>query len=219
MYALLLVGVMATAASANTRVSERVTIAPGVEMPLVNNGCLNNTLKGVSEVEALALWFQQGGRGVDTAQNYKGIDGCGQLCVGWGINNATSSSKLNLKREDLFVTTKIPCVGSATAALEHIVQDLAALNLTYVDLLIIHSPGFMSPAPLGQPTGCWGYHPCCNGTAELQDTYKGLEMALAKGLTRAIGVSNHRKEHLAAIMETATVTPAINQCQVEPTRG
>ena len=29
-----------------------------------------------------------------------------------------------------------------------------------------------------------------------------------------IGVSNHRKEHLAAIMETATVTPTINQCQL-----
>ena len=105
---------------------------------------LNNTAQGVTETAALDLWFSSGGRGVDTAFNYAGIDGCGQQCVGRAIRNATASGIVH--RRDMFVTTKIPCIGGAASALQYIQQDLAALNLSYVDLVLIHSPGDCAPA-------------------------------------------------------------------------
>jgi hypothetical protein len=85
-----------------------ITIAPGVEMPLVSNGAVVVGTDGSSsdkETQALNLWFAEGGRGVDTAWNYGN-----QLSVGWALNNASAAL-----RSELFVTTKIPCVVSACA--------------------------------------------------------------------------------------------------------
>ena len=68
---------------------------------------------------------------------------------------------------------------------------------TQIDLVLIHSPGFGSgPPPQGQPAGCWGFSPCCDGPQQLQSTYRGLELALQQNLTRAIGVSNFQTNHL-----------------------
>ena len=116
------------------------------------------------------------------------------------------------------MTTKIPCVGSAALALEYIQQvslplslcvcarararmsrcvtivwpqDLRQLRVEQVDLLLIHSMGYGEPA-IGNPgsVGCWGHRPCCTSEAELLATWAGLEEALARNYTRAIGVSN-----------------------------
>lgn len=65
------------------------------------------------------------GRGIDTAWNYNQ-----QVVVGWAINNASQQV-----RDELFITTKIPCVASAAAALQYIEQDLQQLNVTSVDLV------------------------------------------------------------------------------------
>ena len=50
--------------------------------------------------------------------------------------------------------------------------------------------------------------------SQLQDTWRGLETALAKNLTKAIGVSNFRTEHLEDVAATAKTLPAVNQCQM-----
>lgn len=140
---------------------------------------------------------------LDTAWNYHNQQG-----VGWAIGNVSGAA-----REELFITTKIPCVGSAQAAVEYVESDLLQLQVAEVDLVLIHSPG-IAPAPLGQPLGCWGFQPCCNTSEQLQATWAGLELALARNLTRAIGVSNFRVEHLDAVAATATTLPAVNQCQM-----
>ena len=169
----------------------RIRIAPGVYMPAVSNGAivLGTDDSGSNvETQALSTFFANGGRGVDTAWNYNN-----QVAVGWAVNNASATV-----RSALFVTTKIPCVGSAQAALNFIQDDLGKLNVTSVDLVLIHSPGY-GQAPQGQPAGCWGFprkghsgptNPpavCCANAAELQATWRGLEIAHARNLTRAIG--------------------------------
>lgn len=70
-------------------------------------------------------------------------------------------------------------------------QDLRQLGVARVDLLLIHSMGYGEPA-IGNPgsVGCWGHRPCCTSEAELLATWAGLEEALARNYTRAIGVSN-----------------------------
>ena len=42
--------------------------------------------------------------------------------------------------------------------------------------------------------------------------WQGLEQALALNLARAIGVSNFKVVHLNAVLATAKVVPAVNQC-------
>lgn len=186
----------------------RVTIAPGVDMPLVSDGACFfpkfPTPEDINETEALELWFANGGRGVDTAWNYHN-----QRAVGWAINNASAAV-----RRDVFITTKIPCVASTEAALQHIQNDLDQLSVPFVDLVLIHSPGYGTP-PLGPwGAGCFGYKPCCRNDAELLSTWRGLEEALRRNLTRAIGVSNFRAEHLEVLANGAQTMPAVNQCQM-----
>ena len=84
-------------------------------------------------------------------------------------------------RGDIFLTTKIPCAGNASAALDYVRQDLSQLQLPYADLILIH-----------QPKGC-------ESTAQLQATWQGLEQAVGLGLARAIGVSNFQVEQLQAV--------------------
>lgn len=174
-------------------------------MPVVSNGAVTplNAKYDAEEAAALEEWIRLGGRGLDSAWNYNLQGG-----VGWAIGNTSEAV-----RAELFVTTKIPCVGSASAALAYIEADLRQLQVASVDLLLIHSPGY-GTAPVGQPAGCWGHTPCCANAAELQATWAGLEAAHTKGLVKAIGLSNCRVEHINAVAAAAKVLPAVNQCQM-----
>ena len=99
-------------------------------------------------------------------------------------------------RSKYFMTTKVP-PGNASAtpadAIAKLKYDLAQLGEDHVDLVLIH-------------------HPCeaaCNAAL-----WKGLEEALAQGLTKAIGVSNFSPDDLTALLKTAKVPPAVNQCHM-----
>lgn len=113
-----------------------------------------------------------------------------------------------LPRQDLFVTSKIPCcpssfsggaacarVGKDSAAwIEH---DMATLGLDYVDLMLIHWP--------------------CDSWADTVATYKALEPMIANKKARAIGISNFNASQVTRLLgEVAngalTVPPSVNQC-------
>eukprot|EP00041_Stephanoeca_diplocostata_P035336 m.1241927 g.1241927 ORF g.1241927 m.1241927 type:complete len:174 (-) comp24681_c0_seq31:503-1024(-) len=69
--------------------------------------------------------------------------------------------------------------------------------LPQVDLLLIHHPT----------------SPLCNSSDQIALTWAAMQDALAKNLSRAIGVSNFKRTDLDALMAatTTTVTPAVNQ--------
>ena len=48
------------------------------------------------------------------------------------------------------------------------------------------------------------------------EAYRALETLLADGKVRAIGVSNFMVEHLTALLDSATVVPAVNQIECHP---
>jgi len=193
-----------------------VSIAPGVEMPVVSQGYIAGgpqqrgpgTASYNQTVDALLTWFRVGGRGLDTAWKYRNQEAYGEAI-----------RRSGLKRSDIFVTTKIPCVGSSEKALELVRQDVARLG-TYADAVIIHGTGFIPPYVSGNPVHCWDdgspsgfFTPCCQNTTDIQATYHGLELALQENLTRVIGVSSYQINHLQAVLATAKVAPAINQCE------
>ena len=66
-----------------------------------------------------------------------------------------------------------------------------------LDLLILHQP---------LPTGF----------DRTIAAYKALEHLLADGRVRAIGVSNFMPEHLAQLLDTTGIVPAVNQVELHP---
>lgn len=170
-----------------------VTIAPGVDMPYITLGGLSDKGK-TSDYNA---WVSLGGRGLDTALTY-GTAGR----VGDAVRAA------NVSRDQLFVTSKVPCcplkpssyLPLAAYCRSHPLQstdkmaekDLKDLGLDYVDLLLLHWP--------------------CNTMDQTVKAYKQLEPLVAAGKARAIGISNFGADAVAAITAAAAVPPAVNQC-------
>jgi len=133
----------------------------------------------------------------------------------WAISKAVRSS--GIPRSDIFIETKIPCSvhGGSHAhgryfppymtpedSRAHFHADLNELDMEYVDLLVLHEPcDYIAP---------YAY----NASKETAGVYSVLEEALANGTAKAIGVSNFRKEHFEALLQTNHVVPAVNQARL-----
>jgi diketogulonate reductase-like aldo/keto reductase len=98
-----------------------------------------------------------------------------------------------IPRDELFVTTKfLPGSGRPSEQAE---RSLERLEVDHLDLYLVHWPQ-------GGPTRAW----------------KGMERALERGLTRAIGVSNFDLTELSRVIEVADVPPVLNQVDFSPFR-
>lgn len=112
---------------------------------------------------------------------------CNEKSVGRGIKDA------QLPRDQYFVTTKLwkTDFDNPRRGLE---QSLERLGLDYVDLYLLHWP--------------------FKGYAQ---AYLELEKLQKEGLCKAIGVSNFKEHHLAALKAAgAVVTPQVNQVECHP---
>lgn len=167
---------------------EKYTLYNGLEIPKIGLGTW--FISNDDVVQAIKDAVQIGYRHIDTAQAYQNESG-----VGKGIKEC------GLKREDLFITTKLAAeVKSYKEALKSIDSSLKALDMDYIDLMIIHSP-----KPWKDFLGTNHYF---EGNRE---AWKALEEAYDAGKLRAIGLSNFEKEDLDNILESCTVKPMVNQ--------
>ena len=137
--------------------------------------------------DAVAEALRVGYRHIDTAAAYGN-----EKQVSEGVRRS------GLARDEVFVETKVWVSDYGFEQTRHACEKASAqLGLDQIDLLILHQP-----APLS-----------FDSTLE---AYRGLESLLDEGRVRAIGVSNFMVENLDALMERATVTPAVNQIEVHP---
>lgn len=163
-----------------------VEIAKGVTMPTLSLG----TCCGSDPAVGLTPWFQAGGRGIDTAWDYKD-----QPVIGKILKQSGSPP-----RNEVFILTKIPagfgnstdCNPDPSIAMRYVQDDLNQLGVSQVDLVLLHAP--------------------CPTDKANSALWQGLEQALAAGLTRAIGVSNYNSTNLANLK--FNVKPALNQCRM-----
>lgn len=122
-----------------------------------------------------------------------------------------------VKREDLFITTKLWATYHRPERVEYGLHlSLKALQLDYVDLYLIHTPmgiqykGDDVLFPNGE-----------NGEFLADDicpteTWKAMEKLVEKGLTKSIGVSNFTIRQMEDILKIAKVPIATNQVENHP---
>jgi len=109
-----------------------VTLNNGVQMPQVGLGVWKVNNAGASQSVQWAI--KHGYKAIDTAKQYGNEAG-----VGEGLKKALADN--NMKREDIFLTTKIFNGDQGyDSTLEQFEGQLKRLQTSYVDLLLIHWP-------------------------------------------------------------------------------
>lgn len=165
----------------------RMPMNDGFTIPILGLG--TSGLKGPAAEEAVYEALMKGYRLIDTAAWYENEE-----AVGKAISRAISNG---VSREDIFVITKVwkteMGFQKATRSFE---DSLTRLDLSYVDLLLIHWPD--------------------KEDAVNVETWKALEELQESGRVRSIGVSNFTKEHLLPLLKEGKVRPAVNQYESYP---
>jgi len=162
------------------------------------------------EVTQAVCWaIDAGYRHIDGARIYQNEPEVG-AAIKAKIDDGT------VKREDLFVTTKLwnnahrpDCVLPACK------KTLSDLGLEYVDMYLIHWPIGFRPGDELFPKDAEGTVIFDNET-DLADTWKEMEKLVGLGLAKSIGVSNFNHKQLEHILKTATIPPANNQIEMHP---
>jgi alcohol dehydrogenase (NADP+) len=154
---------------------------------------------------ALAVGF----RHFDCAERYKN-----EREIGQAIKAALGSGAL--RREDLFVTTKLwnnnhrpERVGPALRA------SMERLGVDYVDLYLIHTPFAFKAGDDEEPRDANGKL-IYDETITLLDTWHALEAQVDVGACRAIGLSDASMANLSNVICGAHIRPAVIQVEAHP---
>jgi diketogulonate reductase-like aldo/keto reductase len=164
-------------------------LSAGGKLPLLVMGGFGSTTGGRASNYSAWLELVGPGAGIDTAYDYHT-----QVAIAAAIASG------NVARNDVFLTTKIPCGGydggpepmTAAAAQDFISTNLQQLNTTYLDLLLLHHT--------------------CKTEAEVAMVWEVFEQAKQNGSVKAIGVSNFNSTQLATLAAVATEPIEVLQC-------
>lgn len=123
------------------------------------------------------------------AARYMNEESVGRALAEWTKEN-------NVPRSEIFITSKLWDADhdKAAAAIE---DSLKKLNVDYMDMYLMHSPGTM-------------------GAEKRLEAWKALEEAVDAGKIKTIGVSNFDVEELDHLLANCRIKPAVNQIESHP---
>lgn len=137
--------------------------------------------------EAVLHAIKIGYRLIDTAGAYKN-----EAEVGEAVKEAINTGIV--KREDLFITTKLWINEYKEQNAESAINGrLQKMQLDYLDLLLLHQP-------YGDIYGAW----------------RAMESALNAGKVRSLGVSNFDAGKIVEFAKLVEITPQVNQLEFNP---
>ncbi|MBQ9682565.1 MAG: aldo/keto reductase [Neisseriaceae bacterium] len=161
-----------------------VTFNDGNKMPILGYGVYQIPPEQTQQCVEDAI--SVGYRSIDTAQAYRNEQGVG--------NAVQTAIKGGVKREDLFITTKI-WVSNATESgvLRSFDASMKKLQLDYLDLLLLHQP-------FNDIYGAW----------------RAMSKLKKEGRIKSIGVSNFYPDRIMDFALNNEIKPAINQIECNP---
>jgi len=176
-------------------------------MPIVGLGTWQSD--NPQELEAaLDEALNAGYRHIDTAYMYENEHIIGNVLKRW-----FDSGKI--KREELFIVTKLPPIGMYPNKVEYFIEkSLKALQLDYLDLYLIHNPigiQYVNDQEL------WPRKDnviLINPTSSIEAIWKEMENQVDNGRTRSIGISNFNRNQIERIMKIARIQPANQQIEL-----
>lgn len=167
------------------------TLKNGVRIPCIGYGTWQMP-DGDKTRKAVLAAIESGYRHIDTAAVYGN-----ERSVGLAIRDS------GICRQDIFVTTKLwNTERGYEATLRAFDQSMKLLGLDYCDLYLIHWPN-----PIGFRE-CW--------QQKNAESWRAMERLYAEGRIRSIGISNFRRHHIEALLQTANIMPMVNQLRLNP---
>lgn len=154
-------------------------------------------------VQAVKTALSVGYRHIDCAHLYGNESEVGEAL--------TEAFKGLLKREDVFLTSKLYCTMNSLNKIENYVKvSLNNLGVSYLDLYLMHWPDSSAFGDATDPPSKSGgeYGQFLN---RLKKAWKAMECLVESGLVRAIGVSNFSIQQIKGLLKFAKIVPAVNQ--------
>jgi len=136
--------------------------------------------------------------------------------VGIALHDGLAANAKTITRADIFVTTKLWNSNHRPDRVEPAFEaSLARLQLTYLDLYLIHTPFAFQPGDNQDPRDKDG-NVIYDSETTLLDTWRALESLVDHGKCRAIGLSDITLDKLQPLYESARIKPAVVQVESHP---
>ncbi|XP_047100618.1 1,5-anhydro-D-fructose reductase-like [Schistocerca piceifrons] len=185
---------------------EYVTFFNGQKMPIVGLGTWQSPNGEVGQAVDAAL--EAGYRHIDTAYAYGNEAEIGQTLKKWFDSG-------RLKREEVFIVTKLPFNGNRAESVEkYLKKSLEALQLEYVDLYLIHHPiGHLDVDGSVFPRDKDGKVLLDMNTDHIS-LWKAMEAQVDSGRALSIGLSNFNSRQVKRIWQAARIPLANLQVEL-----
>ncbi|KAL1811003.1 hypothetical protein DCAR_0623112 [Daucus carota subsp. sativus] len=185
-----------------------IKLNSGFEMPIIGLGVWRMDGKDIKNLLLNAINI--GYRHFDCAADYKN-----EAEVGEALAEAFNSGLV--KREDLFITTKL-WNSDHGHVVEACKDSLKKLQLDYLDLYLVHFPVATRHTGVGETGSALGEDGVLDidTTISLETTWHDMEKLVSMGLVRSIGISNYDIFLTRDCLAYAEIKPAVNQIETHP---
>jgi diketogulonate reductase-like aldo/keto reductase len=194
--------------TSDTLGSKRIHLAHGSgELPAVGFGTLIPDHLATKQATRAAL--EVGFRHLDCAERYRNEE-----AVGDAIQEAFKAG--TLRREDLFVTTKLWNTNHRPERVKPAFDaSRRRLQLDHIDCYLIHTPFAFQPGDEQDPRDEHGRAIYDSGVT-LDETWRALERLVDDGHCKSIGLSDVTLDKLREIVASARIKPAVVQVESHP---